>query len=308
MNLLPQSTIDRLVLARFPVNRSMHGSRHGSHRSPFTGASAEFAQHREYSPGDEPRRIDWRVLARTDRFVVKQYDQETNLRATIILDASASMGYCGAEAHRGPVKLSKLGHAAQLAAGFAWMLVRQGDAVGAAIYDHTIRQRYPAASTPGHLHRILQGLAGLRPAGRSATASVVHQLAETTPSRGLFVLFSDLLEEPSELMHALHHLRYRHHELIVCQVLAPEEVNFPFDAATRFRDLEGNQDHCDVDPQAVRREYLRQVQAHLSEIRQACHQVEADYLLTTTDQPVDDVLIDFLAARHGRCAGRGGSR
>ncbi|MBX3416135.1 MAG: DUF58 domain-containing protein [Pirellulaceae bacterium] len=301
MNLLSQTTIDQLALARFPVRRAMNGTRNGSHRSPFTGASAEFAQHREYSPGDEPRRIDWRVLARTDRFVVKQYDQETNLRATILLDCSASMGFAGAG-------ISKLAYATQLAAALAWVLIRQGDAVGLIAYDQQIRLRLPTASTAGHLHRLLEAMANLQSQHASATPTLVHQLAETLPSRGLVILCSDLFEDPPALQHALHHLRHRHHEVLVVQVLAPEEVSFPFNDAIRFRDLERCSGSMDVDPPAIRREYLRQLQAHLEAVKQACHQIEADYLMTMTDQPVADVLTNYLAARFGKQSNRGGSK
>lgn len=300
MNLLPQSTIDQLKLARFPVRRAMNGTRNGSHRSPFTGASAEFAQHREYLPGDEPRRIDWRVLARTDRFVVKQYDQETNLRATILLDTSASMGYVG----KG---ITKLTYATQLAAALAWVLIRQGDAVGLVVYDQRIRIRVPSASTSGHLHRLLESMSNLEPNNASETPAVIHQLAETLPSRGLVILCSDLFDDPQALQHAMHHLRHRHHEVLVVQVLAPEEVSFPFSDSIRFCDLEGSGEPIDVDPGAIRSEYLRQLRTHLGAVRQACHQIAADYLLAKTDKSVADVLTNYLASRFGKQAHRGGS-
>ncbi|MBL8892813.1 MAG: DUF58 domain-containing protein [Planctomycetaceae bacterium] len=303
MTLLPQTTLDRLALARFPVRRSMNGTRQGNHRSPFTGASAEFAQHREYCPGDEPRRIDWRVLARTDRFVVKQYDQETNLRATILLDASASMGYAGTRSKQG----SKLQHASRIAAALAWVLIQQGDAVGLIAFDQQVNLRLPIASTTGHLHRLLRAIDSLQPNKPSATSQVIHQLAETLPSRGLVILCSDLLDDPATLQHALFHLRHRHHEIVVMHVLADEEVNFPFSDTMRFRDLEGVESWLDVDPQAIRRDYLRQLQDHLLAVKQACHQVAADYLLTTTDQNVADVLIDYLATRCGKVVLNGGA-
>lgn len=302
MTLLPQSTLDQLALARFAVRRAMNGSRHGNHRSPFTGASAEFAQHREYCPGDEPRRIDWRVLARTDRFVVKQYDQETNLGATLVLDASSSMDYAGTRPHAS----SKLMHAKRLAAALAWILIRQGDAVGMVTYDNAIRIRMPIASTVSHLHRLLRTLDGLQTSGPSATATVIHQLADTTPARGLVILCSDLFDDTDSLQHALHHLRHRNHEVVVLHVLAPEELHFPFDESIRFRDLEGQSESFDVDPQAIRREYLQQLQDHLDAVKRACHHVEADYLLTTTDQSVPDVLTSYLATRLHRTSAPGG--
>ncbi|MBL8853980.1 MAG: DUF58 domain-containing protein [Planctomycetaceae bacterium] len=303
MTLLPQSTLDRLAMARFPIRRLMNGTRQGNHRSPFTGASAEFAQHREYCPGDEPRRIDWRVLARTDRFVVKQYDQETNLRATILLDASASMRFAGTRA----TLISKLNHAKQIAAALAWVLMQQGDAVGLVAFDQRVRLRMPFGSTAGHLHRLLEAITGVQPEQPSATATVIHQLAETIPSRGVVILCSDLLDDPHSLQHALYHLRHRNHEIVVMHVLADEEVNFPFSESIRFCDLEGLDEWMDIDPPAIRREYLRQLQQHLSAVKQACHQVAADYLLTTTEQNVADVVINYLATRTGNSIVAGAS-
>lgn len=303
MTLLPQSTLDRLAMARFPIRRLMNGTRQGNHRSPFTGASAEFAQHREYCPGDEPRRIDWRVLARTDRFVIKQYDQETNLRATILLDASASMRFAGTRA----TLISKLNHAKQIAAALAWVLMQQGDAVGLVAFDQRVRLRMPFGSTAGHLHRLLEAITGVQPEQPSATATVIHQLAETIPSRGVVILCSDLLDDPHSLQHALYHLRHRNHEIVVMHVLADEEVNFPFSESIRFCDLEGFDEWMDIDPPAIRSEYLRQLQQHLSAVKQACHQVAADYLLTTTEQNVADVVINYLATRTGNSIVAGAS-
>lgn len=302
MTLLPQTTLDQLSQSRLTVRRAMNGTRNGNHRSPFTGASADFAQHREYCQGDEPRRIDWRVLARTDRLVVKQYDQETNLRATLVLDASASMGYAGTGKHR----ISKWTHATRLSAALAWLLIGQGDSVGLVAFHQQICLRMPTSSTAEHLHHMLQAMEHWTPQLPSSTPTILHQLAETLPSRGLIILCSDLLDDPAPLQHALHHLRHRNHEVIVMHVLAPEEVSFPFTDSLQFLDMEGNCDPIDVDPNAIRREYLRQMQSHLDTLKAACHHVEADYLLTTSDQAVPDVLIRFLATRLGKAVILGG--
>lgn len=302
MSLLSQSSLDRLGLARWPMRRAVHGTRQGAHRSPYTGASAEFAQHREYAVGDELRRVDWRVLARTDRLMVKQYDQETNVRATILVDASASMGYVGKK--KGAIR--KLTQASRLAAGLAWVLMRQGDGVSLVVGDHQIRQQLPVGSTMGHLQRLLRTLEGLQPHGPSNFAGVIHTLAESAPARGLMILLTDGLEEPATLQRALHHLHFRNHEVLLLQVLSSDELEFPFQEAHRFRDLEDGLADCDVDPTAIRRQYLAAVTQHLSAIRQACHQVNAEYLLTSTEEDSGTVLVDFFAQRSGLPSSGGG--
>jgi uncharacterized protein (DUF58 family) len=312
MTLLPQSTIHQIAMARFPINRAKIGTKQGYHRSFFTGSSNEFSQHRQYCPGDEPKRIDWRVLARTDRLMVKQYDQETNLRATLLIDSSASMGYRNTKAKKtGAQNPTKLMHASRLAAALAWILIRQGDAVGMISFSHQITCRTTHASTPAHLHRLLASLESLRPQQSSESASVLHDIAEILPSRGLIVLCSDLLSDPESLRSALFHLQHRHHEIVVIQVLAPDELDFPFNDSLCFRDMECKSQLFDVDTLAIRNEYRSQLTQHLKEIEQACCQVQADYLLTTTDQEVPNVLTAFLARRYGRTAGgldpRGGT-
>jgi len=300
MTLLPQSTLDHLKLARFPVKRTKTGARLGNHKSVFTGASAEFAQHREYSAGDEPKRIDWRVLARTERLVIKQYDQETNLRSTLVVDTSASMGYQGGRFRKlSKPSVTKLQHAAGIAAALAWILVRQGDSVSMIGFDQKVHQRTPYASTPGHLHRLIQALGKLSPQHASQTAATLHNIASILPERGLVILFSDLFEDTEGLRQALHHLRFRNHEIVVIQILAKDELDFSLEGSIRFRDMENPVSHFEADPAAIRKEYLRQLGNHFEAIEIACDQVQADYLLTTTDQSIPDVITNLLARRCG---------
>ncbi len=304
MTLLPQSTINQISMARFPIKRSKTGTKQGYHKSLFTGSSNEFAQHRQYSPGDEPKRIDWRVLARTDRMMVKQYDEETNLRATFLMDSSASMGYRNEKRKKtDPLNSTKLMHATRLAAAMAWILTRQGDAVGMMSFSDQITCRTAHASSPTHLHRLLASLESLTPQQSTESASVLHDIAEILPPRGLIILCSDLFSDPDSLRSALFHLRHRHHEMVVVQVLASDEVEFPFHDSLCFRDMEGNNQLFDVDSLAIRREYHSQFTQHLKSIELACCQVQADYLLTTTDQDIPAVLSPFLARRYGRLAG-----
>lgn len=298
MTLLPQTTINRLTRARLKVYRAKLGTKQGGHKSLLTGCSNDFAQHRQYTPGDEPSRIDWRVLARTNRLMIRQYDQETNLRATLLIDSSASMAYrdakAGASIDQAPDKIT---HAKRLAAALAWILIRQGDAVGFMSYSSGITCRSTHASTVHHLHRLLGSLEQIVPQSSEDSVVILHKIAETLPPRGLIILVSDLFLDPLSLRDVLSHFQHRNHELIVLQVLATDEVNFPFADSLRFRDLEGDQQFFEADSLAIRQEYKSQLEKHLQSIKQICRQVQADYVFTTTDDDIADVVNSFLGSR-----------
>lgn len=295
MRLLPADVLARLAQGKLRARDLVEGFKSGDHRSPYLGASTEFAEHREYSPGDDPRALDWRVFGKMDRYCVKQYVEETNLRATILLDGSASMGFTGAAAD-----LSKLEYAKRLAATLAYLFVRQGDAVGLVAYDAKVRTFLPAGCKPSSLRRVLQTLHDARPEQASATPRVVHEIAERIPRRGIVVLIGDFLEDVAELIPALYHLAHRKHEIVLFQVLAEEELTFPFGGAARFSDLEGLAETMDVAPAAVREEYVRQMTAHLAELEAACRQLRADYVRFTTKEPFADAILRYLADRMGR--------
>lgn len=301
MTLLPQATINRLTSARLKIYRAKLGTKQGGHKSLVTGCSNDFAQHRQYAPGDEPKRIDWRVLARTNRLMIRQYDQETNLRATLLIDSSASMAYRDAKSgnslDRTPDKIT---HAKRLAAALAWILIRQGDAVGFMSYSTGVTFRSTHASTVQHLHRLFGSLEQIAPQSTEDSVSVLHKIAKTLPPRGLIFLISDLFLEPLSLRDALSHLRHRNHELIVLQVLARDEIHFPFSDSLRFRNLEDGQQFYEADSSAIRREYKSQLDKHLQSIKQICRQVQADYVLTTTGDDVADVVNHFLESRNRR--------
>ncbi len=258
----------------------------GVHKSPYKGASVEFAEHRQYSPGDEIRHIDWRAVAKTDRYYVKEYEEETNLRAHLLVDASGSMGYG-----------TKFAHAQRLAASLAYLMLHQRDAVGLALHDTKLRAMLPAKANAKHLLRILTTLEAARPAGETALAPLWHQVAGQIRQRGLVVVISDCFGDTSGVLRALQHLRHRRHEVMLLHVLAPEEITFPFTRWTQFRDLEAAGNRRLVDPQTLRREYLANFERFLAELRQACARCQADYHLFRTDEPVDRALGLYLSRR-----------
>ncbi|MFN7877148.1 MAG: DUF58 domain-containing protein [Pirellula sp.] len=283
------------------VYRAKLGTKQGGHKSLVTGSSNDFAQHRQYTPGDELKRIDWRVLARTNRLMVRQYDQETNLRATLLIDSSASMAYRDANAGNSVERTpDKITHAKQLAAALAWILIRQGDAVGFMSYSTGVTFRSSHASTVHHLHRLLGSLEQIASQSTEDSVSVLHKIAEALPPRGLIFLVSDLFLEPLSFRDVLSHFQHRNHEMIVMQIMAEDEVHFPFADSLRFRDLEGDQQFYEADTSAIRREYKSQLDNHLQSIKQICRQFQADYVLTTTGDDIADVINHFLESRHRR--------
>jgi uncharacterized protein (DUF58 family) len=262
----------------------------GVHKSPFKGASVEFAEHRQYYPGDEIRHIDWRAVAKTDRYYIKEYEEETNLRATLLVDASGSMGYAGAHP-------SKFQFAQYIAASLAYLMLHQRDAVGLALHDTKLRSVLRPRATSKHLLQVLAALENARPEGETALAPLWHQTAEQIRQRGLVVILSDCFGEVGELLRALQHLRHRKHEVMVFHLLAPEELEFPFSRMTQFRSLEAVADRQLVDPQRLRKEYLSNFERFRTALREACGKTQVDYHLLTTDQPVERALGLYLSRR-----------
>src|SRR5689334_11272016 len=205
----------------------------GMHRAPFHGFSVEFAEHRPYMPGDPLKNLDWKVLAKSDRYLVKQYTEETNLRAHLLVDLSGSMGFRSERA-----SLSKLGYARSLAAALAYLMIHQQDAVGTLLFADRPLAYVPPRSVRSHLDVVLKSLAHGEPAGRTKLGPALHELAERIKRRGLIVLLSDLLDAPSEVLSGLQHFRHRHHEVIVFHILDPDEIEFPYTDASTFVDME----------------------------------------------------------------------
>ena len=271
----------------------------GMHSSPYKGFSVEFADRREYVPGDNPRHLDWRTLARTDRLYIRQYEEETNLRARILLDVSGSMAY------RSSGAISKLEYGAYLAAMLAYLMTRQQDAVGLTTFDTNVRLDMPARSSARHLGETLRQLEKIAPAENSQVNKVgnetdigntLHGLADRYKRRCLIVLISDLYDDPDAVLRAFHHFRHRHHELIIFHLFDKAEIEFPFRETVRFEDLETGE-RLQVDPTYVRAEYQRQIDEFIESYRKGCADVGAEYVMTDTSVPYDFMLSRHLAKR-----------
>jgi len=264
----------------------------GIHKSPFHGFSVEFSEYREYSPGDDPRYLDWKLYARSDRYYVKRFEDETNLRCHLVLDTSRSMGY-------GTIGYSKIEYARTAAATVAYFLATQRDAVGLVTFEDRIVEYLPARYRPGHLRRIL-ALLEREPAGRATDlAGPIEELAATVRKRGLIILLSDLLADASALKTRLGYLRSRGHDVIVLRLLDPAEVGFSFATPAQFRDVESGRELY-VDPEQARAEYRRRFAAHAAEVERACVDLGIEFESITTDRPLELVLFDLLRARMRR--------
>ena len=292
----PGRYFDPAVLARISnlTLRARHvveGLMAGLHRSSLRGLSVEFAQHRPYTPGDELRRVDWKLFGRQDRYFVKEYEAETNLRAHLFVDASASMGYAGSG-------VSKFDYAATLAASLAYLMLLQRDAVGLVLMGAGAPRVLPARSQPHHLQAIIAELEGSRPAGATDVRAALAEVAGGLHRRGLCILISDLLDDPQGVEHGLRHLHHRRHDLMVLQLMDRDELELPFRKLTLFRDLEGPL-QLTTDPREIRREYCTAVEEHLAQVRALCRRAGADHDLFVTDEPLDRGLVRYLARREG---------
>lgn len=297
----PESTLDPTALARFGrlellARLVVEGVMAGLHKSPFKGVSVEFAEHRQYGPGDEIRHIDWRAFGKTDRYFVKEYEEETNLKAYLVVDTSGSMGFAG----RG---VSKLEQARRIAASLAYLMIRQRDAVGLVTADDAPRAMIPPRSAPGHFAVICKALEDAEPGGEAPLHRTLHTLADRIRRRGLVVILSDGFDRLDDLNGALGHLRHRRHEVLFLQILAPEEETFDFRGAVRFRDLESDTRSLRVDPVTLRRQYLDRFEAHVRGLRERLGDLAADYHKVSTVDAPDRALLDYLAARSARARG-----
>ncbi|MFQ5906351.1 MAG: DUF58 domain-containing protein [bacterium] len=261
----------------------------GLHKSPYRGFSVEFAEHRQYMPGDEIRKIDWKVWGKTDRFYVKEFEEETNMKGYLLLDASGSMGYSSS-------RLSKLEYSSLLSAALAFLLLQQQDSVGLITFDTKIRRYIPPRSTALHLHNILKELDGLSAGGETNVSVTFHELAERIKRRGLIIVISDLLDDPREVLLSLKHFRHRKHEVIVFHVLDKFELEFPFEKSAIFRDME-TKEEIPVYPQHLRREYKRSMDMFTESYKRKCRENSIDYLAIDTSTPYGFVLSSYLAKR-----------
>ncbi len=262
----------------------------GLHHSPFKGFSVEFAEHRKYSPGDNLRFLDWRILARTNRLYIKEFEEETNLRAHILLDASGSMGFGT------PSAITKIQYGSYLTAVLSYLMMRQQDAVGLTVFDDDIRLEMPARSNPRHFDEMMRQVETITPGKTTKIAGTLNRLAERFKRRCLIILISDLYDEPEAIDRALYHFRHRNHEVIVFHVLDKAEIEFPFKKMTTFLDMETGE-RMEIDPAYIRDEYRRQVQEFIKRCQEVCSRSRVDYVLTDTSVPYDFMLSRYLVKR-----------
>jgi uncharacterized protein (DUF58 family) len=299
-SLIDPRTLMRIKSLQIRARVAVQGFIKGIHRSPYHGFSVEFSEYREYSPGDDPRYLDWRLYARSDRYYVKRFEDETNLRCHLVLDTSRSMGYRSGA-------YSKSDYARTAAATIAYFLSTQRDAVGLLTFEDRIVEYLPARYRPGHLRRLM-AILDREPTGRATNlAGPLDEVAATVRKRGLIILLSDLLAATDMLRTRLGYLSSRGHDVIVLRILDPAEVNFSFSAPAMFLDVESGREVY-IDPSQAKADYLRRFSAHAAEIERSCVDLGIEYQSITTDRPLELVLFDVLKARmrRGRVSGHRG--
>ena len=286
---LHPEAIKRIARLEIRARHIVEGFLSGMHRSPYFGQSIEFLQHREYVTGDDLRHVDWKVWARQDRLYVKQFEEETNLRATLLVDVSKSMAY-------GNGAFNKYEYACTLACSLAYLVLRQQDGVGCITFDERVRVSVPVRTKHNHIFSIVDSLAIQEPREKTDMHAILRTVAESAPRRGLMILVSDLLADRPGLFKGLRLLRQRGHDVLVFHVMDDEELDFPFNGPTRFEGLE-SLDHLNCNPRALREGYLEHLQAFLDEVRRECARNSCDYALVRTSDPLDAALATFLSKR-----------
>jgi uncharacterized protein (DUF58 family) len=289
--LLDPQMLARLQAMPLRARYSVEGYTAGVHRSPFHGFSIEFAEHREYSPGDDLRYLDWKVFGRTDKYYLKQFEEETNLVCHLLLDTSQSMRY---QSDAAP--MSKLDFARRAAAALAYLVLHQQDSVGLVAFDSEIRSLVRAAGNPSHLKEILHVMDNVSAERKTSIGPILHDLAERIKRRGIMIVLSDLFDDVDSLLTGLKHLRHRRHEVILMHVLDPAEVEFPFERVTLFRGLESLPDVL-VEPSAIRKAYLAEFDRYLRKLQTACRAHGIDYVPMRTDRSLEVILASYLASR-----------
>jgi uncharacterized protein (DUF58 family) len=286
-------TLSQMARLQMRAQRVVEGVISGLHRSPYHGFSVEFAQHREYTPGDEIRYVDWKVFGRSDRYYIKEFEEETNLKAYLLVDASGSMAFRGSNRAQ-----SKFEYAQHVAASLAYLMLQQMDAVGLITLDTKLRSLIPARANPKHLLRVLTTLEKTQPGGETAMAPLWHELAgHHMKRRGMIIILSDFFDRLDDLVRALQHLRHRNHEVVLLHVLAPEELEFPYKRLTQFRSLEGTDHKVLVDARRLRDDYLHNFEKFRRELKDRAAKLRVDYHLMRTDAPVDRALGIYLSRR-----------
>jgi uncharacterized protein (DUF58 family) len=297
---LHPATIAKVGRLDLRAKQLVEGFIAGLHKSPFFGQSMEFAQHREYVSGDDIRHLDWKVWSKTDKYYIKQYEAETNLRANLVVDTSESMGY-GTEKHRKNGTLSKYEYACTAAACLAYIIVRQQDSAGVTSFGWDVKQAIPPKSSQRQLDAITKTVNATKPEQGTRFDKVLRTVAEASHGRGLTVIFSDLLTDREPLFKGLELLRHRKQDVAVFHILDDDELDFPFDGTTKFEGLE-DLPELTCDPKALRAGYLEALDEYLVEVRRGCTRLGIDYGLTRTGDYLDAILSRFLFRRADRSA------
>ena len=292
-DLLHADDIKKLARLQVLARQVVEGFCSGLHRSPHKGFSVEFKEHRAYVRGDEIRNIDWKLYGKTDRLYIREYEEETSLRCTLLVDCSGSMDYSGARSDG----MTKHAYAIRLAACLSYLLLQQQDSVGLVTFDTQMRQYVPPRSRPKHLQAIVNELEASRPANETELGGVFHQLVSKLPRRGLVVIISDLFGEVDQLLKALAHFRHAKHEILIFQIWDPDELDFPFRQWTRFASLESPPHRNLVDPAQIRRTYLEKLDGFREALTSGCHRHRINLVPMQTDEPYADALATYLALR-----------
>jgi uncharacterized protein (DUF58 family) len=288
-SLLHPDVIARAQALGLKARGIVEGLRVGDHKSPYHGFSVEFVQHREYVPGDDIRHIDWKSYGRSERYTIKQYEQETNFVAHLLVDASRSMLY-------GAGATNKLEYAKLLTAALAYLVIHQRDSAALGIFDAGWRERLPASGQLGHVQTILNALESTQPEEKTSIGPLLHEVAQQERRRGLVFLISDCFDQVDRLLDGLRHLRFAGHEVMVFHVLHPDEIGFPFDGQVKFDGLEEKQFFL-TRPHLIRPAYLRALKKYLQELREGCEANHCDYVLMNTGRSLAEALTEYLARR-----------
>jgi uncharacterized protein (DUF58 family) len=287
---LQPDVVAQLASMELRARLVVEGFMTGLHKSPYHGFSVEFTEHRPYTPGDEPKRIDWKAYGKTERYFIKQFEEETNLRTSIILDASGSMGFASR------ARLTKLQYASYIGAALGYLMVEQRDAVGLTVFDEGMRTTITPHGTRTHLKQIWKELEHARPGRKTQTAAALHRVADALTRRGLVIILSDLFDRPEEVITAFKHFRHKGNEVIVMQILDPFERSFAFDGDAVFRDLETG-DELMSQPWHIRESYQEAMRSFVGRYERECRDNAIDYVLLDTATPFDRALMEYLHRR-----------
>ncbi|HIF00196.1 MAG TPA: DUF58 domain-containing protein [Planctomycetes bacterium] len=291
-DVLTSHDISKFVNLQVLARQEVEGFCSGLHLSPHKGFSVEFKEHRQYVPGDDIRDIDWKLFGKTDRLFIREYEEETNLRGTILLDSSGSMGYRGSRS-----QLNKHNFAVRTAACLSYLMLQQQDSVGLVNFDTQVRSYVPPRSRPNHLQKIINELDAATPGNETELGDVFHEMVTKIQRRGMLVIISDLFGDVDRLLKALAHFRHANHEIIIFQIWDPDELDFPFRQWTQFSSLEKANNHHLVDPAQIRRAYLEKLQQFQDALSDGCSRHRIHLVPMTTDQPYADALAAYLGLR-----------